>query len=173
MYSGKECMVCRSLHLLVSIRDLKADFQFVLRSLSALMFVSLTNIRGKSMLFVTNCLPYLWGAFKLFPQQFPCVLQLWSFFSSSPVISERMKHKASHRKMAVDMKLWIYVMYVDAKCFILWRLTWDKTKVVNKLSRVYRTDWKSASRYEDGKARTGTAVDAGNLRGSRRSKQNA
>ena len=36
-----------------------ADFQSVLRILSALMFVSLTNIRGKSMLFVTNCVPYL------------------------------------------------------------------------------------------------------------------
>ena len=39
-------------HLIV-----KADFQSVLRSLSALMFVSLSNNRGKSMLFVTNCLP--------------------------------------------------------------------------------------------------------------------
>ena len=45
---------------------LKADFQSVLRSLGGLMFVSLTNIGGKSMLFVTNCLPYLWGPFKFF-----------------------------------------------------------------------------------------------------------
>ena len=37
----------------------KADFQSVLRSLSVLMFASLTNIRGNLMLFVTNCSPYL------------------------------------------------------------------------------------------------------------------
>ena len=30
------------------------------------------------------------------------------------------------------------------KCYILWRLTWNKTKIVNKLSRVRSTDWKSA-----------------------------
>ena len=46
--------------------------------------------------------------------------------------------------MTVDMKVWIYFMYIDAKCYILWRLTWNKTKVVNKLSRVPSTDWKSA-----------------------------
>ena len=46
--------------------------------------------------------------------------------------------------MAVDMKLWIYFMWVDAKCYILWHLTWNKTKVVNKLSRVRSTDEKSA-----------------------------
>ena len=39
----------------IELAVLKADFQSVLRSLSALMFVSLANIRGKSMLFVTNC----------------------------------------------------------------------------------------------------------------------
>ena len=33
---------------------------------------------------------------------------------------------------------------MDAKCYILWRLTWNETKVVNKLSRVRSTDWKSA-----------------------------
>ena len=44
---------------LAQLPELKADFQSVLRSLSALMFVSLTNNRGKLMLFVTNCLPYL------------------------------------------------------------------------------------------------------------------
>ena len=47
-------------------------------------------------------------------------------------------------KMAVHMKVWIYFMQVDAKCYILWRLTWNKTKVVNKFSRVRSTDWKSA-----------------------------
>ena len=47
---------------------IKADFQSVLRSLSGLMLVRLTDIRGKSMLFVTNCLPYLQGAFKFFLQ---------------------------------------------------------------------------------------------------------
>ena len=41
--------------------------------------------------------------------------------------------------MAVDIKF-----EVDVKCYILWRLTWNKTKVVNKLSRVRSTDWKSA-----------------------------
>ena len=60
-----------SWHLMFMSRYVKADFQSVLRSLSGLMFVRLTNIRGKSMLFVTNCLPYLRGAFKFFFQQFP------------------------------------------------------------------------------------------------------
>ena len=32
------------------------------------------------------------------------------------------------------------------KCYILWRLTWNKTKVINKLSRLRSTDWKSALR---------------------------
>ena len=40
------------------------------------------------------------------------------------------------------MELWIYFMEVDAKCYILWRLTWNKTKFVNKLSRVRRMNWK-------------------------------
>ena len=69
--------------LVRALNIFKADFQSELRSLSALMFVrlaSLTKIRGKSMLFVTNCLPYLWGEFKFFFQQFPWVLQLWRFF---------------------------------------------------------------------------------------------
>ena len=80
----------------------KADFQSVLRSLSALMFVSLTNIRGKSMLFLTNCLPYLWGPFKFFFQQFPWVLQLWSFF---------IKWYQKERNMK--------------PCIEKWRLTWN------------------------------------------------
>ena len=81
----------------------EADFQSVLRSLSALMFVSLRNIiRGKSMLFVTNCLPYLWGAFKFFFQQFPWVLQLWSFFIK-----------------------WYQKEWSIKLCIEKWRLTWN------------------------------------------------
>ena len=58
--------------------------------------------------------------------------------------------------MAVDMKLWIYFMKVDAKCDILWRLTWNKTEeVVNKLSSVRKTDWnKHEEDSTDGKVST-------------------
>ena len=38
-------------------------------------------------------------------------------------------------------------MQVDAKYYILWRLTWNKAKVVNKLSRVRSKDWKSALKH--------------------------
>ena len=34
--------------------------------------------------------------------------------------------------MAIDMKLWIYFMWIDAKCDISWHLTWNKTKVVKQ-----------------------------------------
>ena len=43
------------------------------------------------------------------------------------------------------MKLWIYShVSSDVKCYILWHLTWNKTKVINNLLRVRRMDWKSS-----------------------------
>ena len=70
----------------------------------------------------------IFETFQLFFEQLHWFLQLWWFSSSD--ISGRMKHKASRQKWRLT-------------CYILWRLTWNETKVVNKLSRVCGTDWKS------------------------------
>jgi len=67
------------------------------------------SIKCKSMLFVTNHIPYLWGLSNSFSS---CFTDFTAAKLFHQVIWERTKPKVSRRFtsiMAVDMKLWIYV----------------------------------------------------------------
>lgn len=49
--------------------------------------------------------------------------------------------------MVVDMKHWVPSRKLVAKCYILWPLTWFKTKKARNLLKVAGTDWKSSLRH--------------------------
>ena len=106
------------------------------------MFVSLTNIGMQIMRSYSLRTAYLIfeAHFQFFFQQFPSVLQLWRFFI-------KWYQKEWSIKLRIDNGGWHETWNLLMLHFVTF--TWNKAKVVNKLSRVRRTDWKSSQRLTD------------------------
>lgn len=70
-------------------------------------------------------------------------ISFFDFYSKVSVSSSGVRKKKNKAS-----PLTICFLRVASKCHILWRLTWEKTKILNKLSRVRSTAWKSSLRYK-------------------------
>ena len=120
-------------------RSLKNDFQSVLCSLSTLMFIVSHSVECKSILFVANHIPYLWGLSSSFSNSFI------DFYSCEIVSSSDEKQRSI--KLHIHNGGWhetLNLPHVSS----LWNVTfcdvsWNKTKYLNKLS-MRSTDWKSS-----------------------------
>ena len=82
----------------------------------------------ESMLFVKNHIPYLWDLSNSFSNSF---VDFYSCEGFHQVIYQ----KKRSIKLRIDNGGWRETLNFlhDAKCYILWCLTWNKTKVANKL----------------------------------------
>ena len=79
------------------------------------------------------------SVFKWFFQQFPWVLQLWRFFIKwyQKEWSKKWLHETLY---SLHLRRCEMLHFVTSFIYIAWHLTSNKTKVVNKLSKVRRTD---------------------------------
>ena len=96
----------------------------------------------QSMLFIKNHIPYRWDLSNSFSNSF---INFYSCEGFHQVIYP----KEWSIKLCIDNGGWhetLNLLHVS-RCEMLHFVTWNKTKVVNKLSRVRSTDWKSALKW--------------------------
>ena len=134
----------------------RMTYPSALRSLSTVMFINI--IKAHSMKYSLRTTYLFFHAFRVLFPTASLIFTAVKFVSSSDMrkkeaSSSQYLSQSPHAFWSAPSFAFIMAVVLNRKCtsckdlrnvYILWCLTWDKTKNANKLSRVRSTDWMSS-----------------------------